>query len=97
MPFAPVLQAHTNLLYNVAKDDAKNQPNALLMKSVLNRNMLSNNKEWNCWWFLAEKSLFITHENKISLLDNAPNYLGSWSKTEPNHPCAFYFVKILHF
>ena len=35
MPFAPVLQAHTNLLYNVAKDDAKNQPNALLMKSVL--------------------------------------------------------------
>ena len=41
MPFAPVLQAHTNLLYNVAKDDAKNQPNALLMKSVLNRYMLS--------------------------------------------------------
>ena len=66
MPFAPVLQAHTNLLYNVAKDDAKNQPNALLMKSVLKT---CYNKGWNCWWFLAKKC----HENKISLLDNAPN------------------------
>ena len=52
MPFAPVLQAHTNLLYNVAKDDAKNQPNALLMKSVLKT---CYNKGWNCWWFLAKK------------------------------------------
>ena len=34
MPFAPVLQAHTNLLYNVAKDDAKKQPNALPLESV---------------------------------------------------------------
>ena len=71
MPFAPVLQAHTNLLYNVAKDDAKNQPNALLMKSVLNRNMLS------IFWKLAIIRNGIVgdfwHENKISLLDNVPN------------------------
>ena len=55
MPFAPVLQAHTNLLYNVAKDDAKKPTKCFThevcfeQKYALYFLKTCYNKEWNCW------------------------------------------------
>ena len=54
MPFAPVLQAHTNLLYNVAIDDAK-KPTKCFTHEVcfemcsLFLKTTRYNKGWNCW------------------------------------------------